>query len=191
MCLHATCGDNGPNAKLDDRAPACLKGECASCGFKRLWSGPGGVRDSLALPTVRSAEDDGNEEGHGLHTALDLGLRDDIDPSWLSIVSWSRYVYKKSSATKLNGTEDEDEAFAQTKENRQLEVERVQGTIVEFLDDFEVVISKHLCHRATLASQRTSSLQFDRNSRPGTLREDVDYAENASIKVGSKMLKKH
>ena len=40
MCLEATCGVKaGEGGKLEDRAAACIAGECSKCGIKRLWSG--------------------------------------------------------------------------------------------------------------------------------------------------------
>ena len=47
MCIELTCGDKGPEAKLQDRAPECIAGTCKSCGFAKLWSG--GLRPFVAV----------------------------------------------------------------------------------------------------------------------------------------------
>ena len=55
------------------RMPDCFE-SCLNCGFKRLWSGPHGVREALHHGKQRRA---------------------DIDPVWHSKVSWTEYTYVK------------------------------------------------------------------------------------------------
>jgi hypothetical protein len=110
----------------------------------------------------------------GFHTIWSKGLRpkiiddagelqQDVNPVWLTEIKWSRYKTETDSEGKTT-----------------LRAER-QGTVIEFLDEFELVFQKYAYHRYILERTRASNVEFDRNALPGMLKLDVDWAENFTM----------
>ena len=121
-----------------------------SCGLARLWSG--GLRKTLE----DSDADDDSSDG---------AIRSDVDPAWLKSVKWTRIINLPVPARNTTGVPDEhDEARGQGLK-RELTHEVRRGTVIEFLDELEPVVTKYLVHRSTLARQKRSSLQFSRSHR--------------------------
>ena len=59
-------------------------------------------------------------------------------------------------------TTDEDYAV---KKKKELVVRLREGTIIEFLDEFELMLDKYIKHRSILERQRRAALEFSRNRR--------------------------
>ena len=56
------------------------------------------------------------------------------------------------------------------------------GSIIDFLDEFEKVLSKMPMHLFKLQRAKLSSRQLAQNMRPGMLLRNVDFGENYTIK---------
>ena len=147
---------------LEERQAICFGGckdkSCQGkfCGFARLWTK--GVRRSLFQLS---------------NTTLQMELKPDVHPVWSKRTAWQEYTY-----VKVKGTASE--AYG-SKEKKELRVVDKSGTVVEFLDHFEEVLTDHLFHRATLARLKAADLELERNCRPGGLRVDEDFGENGGI----------
>ena len=158
----AACG------KLEDRGTPCASSTCPNCGFARLWSC--GVRRSL-------------EDGEG-------NIRSDVDEPWRRRVTWKRIINVPVPATNSTGVADENEE-ARVGKKKELTHELREGTVVDFLDEFEGVVVKHLEHRSTLAREKETSLVFDRCRRPGLAARDMDYGENYTIEEARQVQSEH
>ena len=97
---------------LHERIPDCFE-SCVNCGFKRLWSGPHGVREALHLGGERLA---------------------DIDPVWLSDISWTQYTYvkvdKKTGKETVANTSKDTDAWDSKSFKRKLVVKDKEGDII-------------------------------------------------------------
>jgi len=166
LCIEATCGDKGDGACLSSRAKRCVKGTCNNCGMRRLWSGPGGLREYLV-----ELDESGFEK-----------LRADVEPEWYEEQTWSRYAYRdKPGAGGARAGADEDEAYEAKKKSKELYVEKCRGSLVEFLDEFEAVLSAHVWHRSVLDRERVAVLEHHRGRVPSELTLDMDFAENLEL----------
>ena len=146
--------------------PCCLNGTCKEpdCGFSKIWSDPKvGLRKDLV-----------DENGK---------IKSDIDPFWLRKISWWSYgnVPNKETAAKKakkkqekkkakdkGDVVDEDYHGKKDKTSR-LEKREQNGTIIEFLDQWEPVALRTFEHRHTLEKCRQSETQFKRTAPIGTL----------------------
>jgi hypothetical protein len=188
MCLKCTCGDT--DAKLEDRAAACVNGACESCGFQRCWTR--GLRP-LLIDRVERA--DGSVEYEG--------LKEDLPPELYKVLHWFNYAYrlKKTEGKKGQGrgggspraaaAADEDGAWEADVKSKELYVQARSGTLFDFLDEFEPALRKHVVHRSTLSRQKAATLIFWRDRRPGCLSLDIDYAENGAIEEARKVQSEH
>jgi hypothetical protein len=171
MCLECTCGDKGPGAKLEDRAAACVSGECAACGFAKSWTN--GLRPMLI-------------EKNG---QVDWAFIEGVPNAFLETVHWQNYATRvKMTPGKKSGV---DKDWEEAKKSKELFVEAKSGTLFDFLDEFESAVGKHVPHRSTLSRQKASSLAFERERRPGGLFGDIDFAENLSIEEVLKIQSEH
>jgi len=152
-----TCG--GTSTALEDRAAACTDGECAKCGFDRLWSK--GVRKSLFTVAGK--------------------LRRDLSPVWNENVHWSFYMKAPAPMTARAAADEDAEWELKKKVRSQTVVANKTGTLIEILDALEAVAAKHVYHRGILARQVRAADEYDRNKRPGFLDLNIDYSENATI----------
>ena len=157
MCLALTknCSSiNDASSTLENRKPGCLLAGCNNCGFSRLWSK--GLRKTLVLE---------DESSRGWK------LRPGSHSIFSQVLTWERYVYRKNSQSHVHAcrVSDEDEAYETKKASRSLEVEVMKGTLIDFLDDFEGVVTSHLEHRAVLSKQTKAARQHRENRRPGCL----------------------
>ena len=59
--------------------------------------------------------------------------------------------------------------------------EDCEGSLIDFLGEFEGVISKFTYHRYILAKDKRASQELHRNCLPGTMKRDCDFAENYTI----------
>jgi hypothetical protein len=65
---------------------------------------------------------------------------------------------------------------------KQSNYETRTGTVTQLLDEFEKeVMRKFPHHRFTIARQKASAAEFDRNRGPGVVQSDVDYAMDGEI----------
>ena len=153
MCIELTCGDKGVDAKLEDRAPGCIDGTCAKCGFRRLWSG--GLRGFVAAEGGQAP-------------------RKEAPAMFSERVKWQNYAYRTKVANKTKkatrsrtsarsvrsskSTLDEDENWELEKNRKELFLQARSGTAFAFLDELEAHLSKHLVHRSTLSQQKVTLL---------------------------------
>ena len=70
-------------------------------------------------------------------------------------------------------------------------MEPCSGSLVSFLDDFEVCFSRHVVYRSILARQTAATRKFAREQRPGTLCLGMDFAENGEIEGARKLQSEH
>ena len=56
-----------------------------------------------------------------------------------------------------------------------------QGSIVDFLDDWEPVFVRMCHHRDTIARCKDADVEYERKAQPGWLKIDCDFAENFTI----------
>ena len=91
-------------------------------------------------------------------------LKEGVNPIWLQEMKWDRFKTNDSSNV----------------EKETLMNER-SGSILEFMDEFEPVFAKYACHRYILHRPKISNKEFERNAYPGTLKLDVDFAENFTM----------
>jgi hypothetical protein len=107
-------------------------------------------------------------------------------------VKWSRYAYRtKEDKVDDHSSDDESEAAPKNKPKRELIVEARSGTLTDFLDEFEAVANKQVVHRSILDRQKSATIQFDRERRPGILGLDMDFAENYDIEEARKVQSEH
>jgi hypothetical protein len=168
MCLKATCGpgEEGDGARLlSTRSYECLTGACNNCGINSLWNGEGGIRETLL-------ERDGDF----------VCLREDIDPVWVKRVKWSRYAYRPKDNTRNKTTEEDDDDYGK-KIKKELYIQPRAGTLIDFLDDFVLMLPKYISHRGILSHQKKSSQEFYQSRRPGMMCIDHDYAENMKLQA--------
>jgi hypothetical protein len=194
MCLECTCG--GTDAKLEDRNAACVSGLCESCGFSRCWSS--GLRPLLV---------DHAEPPNGQGLAKD-SLKEGLPPELYVKLHWSNYAYrsKKTEGKKKQGQSrgllraaaaaaesdaDEDGGREPDTNCKELYVQAQSGTLIDFLDEFEPAVAKHVIHRSTLSRQKAGSLGFERDRRPGGLSLDIDFAENGALEEARKVQSEH
>ena len=93
-------------------------------------------------------------------------LRRGVHPVWLTTMQWSKY-----QSSKENAAGEREDLHADC-----------SGSIVDFLDELEKVYHKYTYHRYILKHTRESNLQFERNCTPGMKKDDVDWAENYTMK---------
>jgi predicted RNA-binding Zn-ribbon protein involved in translation (DUF1610 family) len=186
MCLEATCGEKGLGARLEDRASTCVDGSCPNCGFAKIWA------------CVRALLVDVDDEGEE-HMKLD------VPPAFYQIVRWEKYAYrfKVVAATTKRGTHGEpraaaaaaragdDDDWEESPKSKELYVQTMSGTLIDFFDTFTPFLGKHVVHRSTLSRQKAAGLTFERERRPGMLSLDMDFAENLDIEEANKVQSEH
>jgi hypothetical protein len=148
------------------RTAQCINGSCKHCGFKKLWSE--GLR-----PTI--VDEDGDlKQGY---------------VRWMRVFKWFRYEMIDKETGKTTG-EAEDPACDEDGEwhlvkpkkvTRVLDRVEKQGSIVDFLDDWEPVFVRMCHHRDTIARCKDADVEYERNAQPGWLKIDCDFAENFTI----------
>jgi hypothetical protein len=70
-------------------------------------------------------------------------------------------------------------------------LETNRGTIIDYLDHFEKMISSHILHRNLVSSEHRSKKEYERNLRPWTIQHDIDFSENGSIENFDKVQSEH
>ena len=181
MCIELTCGDKSADAKLEDRAPDCINGNCLDCGFGKLWTK--GLRRSVATKNGK-------------------GLRIDAPYIFFEGLKWQNYAYRtkeKKRKSKKNkrgrrattSYSDEDLLWANEKARKELFLQSRSGTLFAFLDELEPHLGKYMLHRSTLSRQKEASVVFDRERRPGIVSLDIDFAENLDIEEAMKVQSEH
>ena len=189
MVLCVTCGDSTNGSSLLSREPGCIDGKCDKCGFQRLWSD--GIRPTLFDVSANMSRggvvDDDSDDGDdaddpgGSNAAAEssLKLRPGVSVKWLTQVSWEEYrqVLVDDSRT----GDDGDGSHSVDGKRKELTIVCCKGTVIEFLDALERVLSKVVPHRMIVDASRRADLDFYRNVRPGVLKRDVDYAQNGEI----------
>ena len=151
-----------------ERTAQCINGSCKLCGFKRLWSE--GLRPKIV-------DKDGDiTQGY---------LR------WMRVFKSFRYemIDKETGKTTREGDAEEPACdddgewhlVKPKKVTRMLDRVEKQGSIVDFLDDWEPVFVRMCHHRDTIARCKDADVEYERNAQPGWLKIDCDFAENFTI----------
>ena len=190
-CLPCLGGD----AKLEDAKFKCVTGSCERCGFDKLWKHGVCARIFLHEYDARKGE-----------------WVDKLNPnsklatdSWLETVEWRNYVYKTKptlaahaievarQATAARAPLENDLDYEPTKNAsaRNLVLETMRGTVVDYLDHFERKMVMHIEHRNLVSLEHRSKLQYARNSRPLAVARDIDFAENGTIENFDKVQSEH
>ena len=154
-CLLATCVPDGAKLSLDQRGKDCIDGSCQACGLKKWWSQ--GFRESLV-------DEDGKPRDDAPKVWWDLKVK------------WEEYAYltkeeQRPVATQMSAAvarasaratrnvlkqmfnldwsltddDDNDEDYA-VKKKKELVVRLREGTIIEFLDEYELMLDKYVKH---------------------------------------------
>ena len=129
----------------------CINCNCSKCGMDKLWSGKDGLRRHVV-----------DEKGN---------IRADAPLGFSSQIKWMRILTSQKAVP-----------GASNHQTKQANYETRVGTVVEFLDEFEKdVMRKFPHHRFTIARQKATAAQFDRNRGPGVVQSDVDFAMDGDI----------
>lgn len=193
MCV--TCLPCLTSGKLEDPKFKCVSGNCERCGFDKLWKH--GVRARIFVCEYDAAK---GEWVHKLNP--NSKLASDI---WLEMVEWRDYVYKNKPTVATHAMEVARQAAAalppeegdldyeptKNASARNLVLETIRGTLVDYLDHFERKMSMHIEHRNLVSSEHRSKLQYSRHSRPLSLARDIDFAENGTIENFDKVQSEH
>lgn len=141
------------------------------------------VRDALCTGSIDSGKLDcinGSCPRCGFRTLWSQGLRpyvldangdlrSDAPVEFQSHLKWTRISSSTTNA-------------ATPADSKQLLHQQRCGTVVEFLNEFELhVMHKFPHHKYTINKQKASTAQFLRNVSPGWLWFNVDFAENGDI----------
>ena len=68
-----------------------------------------------------------------------------------------------------------------------LNVQTRSGTLIDFLDELDPTLIKHVVHRSMLSRQMPGSLAFDHDRRPGDISADIDFTETEIAKRRGKL----
>ena len=75
----------------------------------------------------------------------------------------------------------------ETKRSKELNVQTRSGTLIDFLDELDPTLIKHVAHCSMLSRQKAGSLAFDRDRRPGDISADIDFTETEIAKRRGKL----
>ena len=122
---------------------------------------------------------------------------DGVDPSWTKKLIWRYYAYKKkptvgtvvSQATSNSGDDAYESREASSSQN--LVLLSKEGTLVDFLDDFEERIKIHIPHCVLVAQEERAKQQLDQNLRPHFIIHDHNFSENGGIDNVQKLQAEH
>mmetsp|Transcript_24010 Transcript_24010/g.70827 ORF Transcript_24010/g.70827 Transcript_24010/m.70827 type:complete len:152 (-) Transcript_24010:1618-2073(-) len=70
----------------------------------------------------------------------------------------------------------------ETSNNRALVQTAASGTLVKFCDLFKETIGDHAENRQILSTATSAQMDYDQNSCPRSVRRNIDYSENGTIK---------
>lgn len=146
---------------LSDLPFECVNGECSCGGAKEAKAGS----FSKHWATVREHLVD-SDSGH---------VRGAVSPALTKTMTWR--AYGKVGAEGDAGGEEE-----QPKSSSRLVFFSKSGSIIDFLNEFEEVLSKMPMHLFKLQRAKLSSRQLAQNMRPGMLLRNADFGENYTIR---------
>eukprot|EP00966_Prymnesium_polylepis_P328362 7384167-Prymnesium_polylepis.2 len=130
---------------------------------------------SACLDDATLAELEGTDERSGFSRLWSKGLRpriDDNDEFWAQEISWDTL---KPGGDGNHGSCDNDLRHT------------VSGTLIDFLDAFEIVQRNWLPHRFHTVQAKVAERELDQNLTPQKLRKNSDWAENGEIIVKEQM----
>ena len=167
------------SGKLEDASYKCLIGECAGksggngcsiCGFRQWWSND--LKKEL-LNSDGSMNLDAPLAGEEWTTP-------EID--WRYFTSVARpTIASHAQEISVEAAGDEDYRKTQNTSRTLCQATR-RGTLIDFLNEFEIESQKHAYHRNIVSTEQRAQLEYERNVRPLIVRRDIDYSENGSIK---------
>jgi hypothetical protein len=123
--------------------------------------------------------------------------------AWLETIDWCNYTTKEGPmvvehlrelSRQVRPPDPDDGDYlpaSETKTARNLVLETNRGTIIDYLDHFETMISSHILYRNSVSLQHRSKKEYERNLRPRTIQRDIDFSENGSIKNFDKVQSEH
>lgn len=97
-------------------------------------------------------------------------LKQGISPVWQSTMKWETLKSGKSTPSDGSAADEKDGLR-----------ERKEGTLIQFLDDFQAVSMKFPAHKYLVADVRRATTQRDQNFWPGMLLANYDWSENGTI----------
>eukprot|EP00966_Prymnesium_polylepis_P099821 2311198-Prymnesium_polylepis.2 len=97
-------------------------------------------------------------------------LKDSADAAWQTTIQWERIT--SASSTPSDGSRGVDEDAMR---------EQREGTLGEFFDELERVMTKVLPHRDLVVEAKKAARQLYQNATPGMLLNDSDWAENGKL----------
>ena len=132
-----------------DMKMSCIRGDCARCGFKKVWSQ--GLRRKLVDVMGNVGQ-----------------LKPGVHPVWLKRIRWWRFKTSKCSPSDAvdEGSQSAGVLSAVQPKESQKETHREprEGSIIDFLDEFELLtMKKYPFHRYALHHTRQSALQLHQN----------------------------
>ena len=71
---------------------------------------------------------------------------------------------------------------AATTSSRNLCLTTTRGDLLKYLDEFERYTEKHAVLRNLVSTERRAQIQYEHNSRPHSVKRDIDFSENKSLK---------
>jgi hypothetical protein len=153
------------DAKLESAQFSCINdSECNACGFRQLWSSQ--IRKKL----LKDNDDMRN-------TCVLAG------PEWTEgKIFWRRYTQQVSTAIGADDDDSDEYSPSESKNARNLVLETTKGSLIDFLDNYEVTSEQHAYHRNLVSTERASAIQYEHNVRPLMITRNQDFAENGSIK---------
>jgi hypothetical protein len=134
---------------LDNAKLSCVNGVCYRCGFDKLWS-----KEVRRVIILKDFDDQKMEWVESLNTESVFAT-----DAWLETIDWCSYTTKEGSTVAEHLRElfrqvrppDPDDGdylpASETKTARNLVLETNRGTIINYLDHFETMISSHILHR--------------------------------------------
>ena len=181
--------------KLEDAKFSCVNGECPRCGFDKIWSN--GIRKMIMLSEY---DPERKEFVQKLNPSCDFATS-----VWHEGVYWRAYVYKEGPSVASNArdvaqraaaarppeADDSDYIPTESKTARNLVLETFRGTLIDYLDFLEIKLTYHLLHRNLVSIEHRSKKDYERNSRPWAVEQDIDFSENGSIENFDKVQSEH
>jgi hypothetical protein len=181
--------------KLEDAKFSCVSMECPRCGFDKIWSS--GIRNRIILKEYEPSR-------RAFVEKLNPNCSMATD-AWHEEVYWRAYVYKEGPSIAANAREiaqraaaarppeadDSDYNPTESKTARNLVLETYRGTLIDYLDFLEIRLTVHLDHRHLVSTEHRSKKDYERNSRPWAVEQDIDFSENGSIENFDKVQSEH
>ena len=99
---------------------------------------------------------------------------------------------RRAATVRPADTDDGDYTPAnENKTARNLVLETYRGTVIDYFDHLEKQMDLHLLHRNLVSSEYRSKKSHERNCRPWSVQDDIDFSENGAIENFDKAQSEH